>query len=163
MSLESLHKAVFRRTLCGLSLHYLEEQVERFLKEYLTQELYMPAVNELRLAQQLGHYTVILSNSPNFLVAAVAKFFSVNEWRATEYGVDGERKLSKISLIMDGAAKALHLHELSKKLGIQKQAITAYSDSYLDLDFLNASGTPVAVNPDRKLRALSLQRKWSMI
>lgn len=163
MSLTDLHHAIFNRMLFGLSMHFLEDQVDRFLKEYLFHGLYMPAVYRLRLAQHLGHYTIILSNSPSFLVKSMAEFFGVNEWRATEYAVDAEHKLSKVSLIMQGSEKALHLNSLSKKLGIQREAITAYSDSYHDLDFLKASGTPIAVNPDKKLRAVSLEKKWSII
>src|SRR5258708_281826 len=86
--LTKLHHAIFNKILFGLSMHFLEDQVQRFLKEYLFSALYMPAVYRLRLAQHLGHYTVILSNSPSFLVKSVADFFGVNEWRATEYTLD---------------------------------------------------------------------------
>ncbi|HSX04641.1 MAG TPA: HAD-IB family phosphatase [Rhabdochlamydiaceae bacterium] len=163
MSLTELHHAIFNRVLFGRSMHFLEDQVDRFLKEYLFSALYMPAVYRLRLAQHLGHYTVILSNSPSFLVKSVAEYFGVNEWKATEYALDEQHNLSRISIIMQGADKALHLNSLSKKLGIRREAITAYSDSYHDLDFLKASGTPIAVNPDKRLRAVSIQQKWSII
>lgn len=163
MSVTELHHAIFNRILSGLSMHLLEEEVDRFLREHLFNSLYMPAVYRLRLAQHLGHYTVILSNSPSFLVKSVAAFLGVNEWRATEYALDKEDKLERIALVLQGADKAHHLKSLSQKFGIHQEAITAYSDSYLDLDFLKASGTPIAVNPDKKLRALSLEKKWSII
>lgn len=163
MSLSKLHHSIFNRTLSGLSLSLLEKQVDQFLKEYLSSALYMPAVYRLKLAQHLGHYTIILSNSPCFLVKSIAEFLGVNEWKATEYAVDKDCKLLQVARILQGSDKAVHLHDLSKKLGICREEITAYSDSFQDLEFLQASGNPIAVNPDKKLRAFSLSQNWRII
>lgn len=163
MSLSELHHKIFTKVLSGLSLLLLEEQVEKFLKEYLSSALYMPAVYRLKLAQHLGHYTIILSNSPSFLVKSIAEFLGVDEWIATDYLVDQDCRLSKVARVLQGSDKALHLNFLSKKLGICREAITAYSDSFQDLEFLQASGNPIAVNPDKKLRAFSIAQNWSII
>jgi HAD superfamily phosphoserine phosphatase-like hydrolase len=123
----------------------------------------MPAVACLRLAQHLGHYTVILSNSPSFLVSAVAKFLGVNDWRATEYATDNQLRLTGISTVMQGEEKASFVKQLSKKFGIDRNDVTAYSDSILDLPFLLSAGKPIAVNPDKKLRRLSIEKNWNVI
>ncbi len=46
------------------------------------------------------------------------------------------------------------------RLGIDRQQVTAYSDSHLDLPLLLAAGTPVVVNPDRKLRKIAQLNTW---
>jgi phosphoserine phosphatase len=38
-----------------------------------------------------------------------------------------------------------------------------YADSHYDLPFLVALGHPVAVNPDRKLRAAAMSRQWPIL
>ena len=38
-----------------------------------------------------------------------------------------------------------------------------YADSYYDLPFLTALGHPVAVNPDKRLRATAMSRQWPII
>lgn len=163
MSLTALHNKVFEHSLRGMPLEKLEENVEPFLKDYLSSEVYAPVFSELRLAQHLGHYTLILSSSPSFLVEKIAEALGVNDWRATQYAVDNERKLCDITTIMQGEEKAVCVQEISDKLGIAKEQITAYSDSFLDLPFLLTAGTAIAVNPDRKLRRFSEQNNWSII
>lgn len=163
MSLVQLHTKIFERLLRGRSLKVIEENVEPFLQEYLSSRIYAPALAELRLAQHLGHYTLILSNSPSFLVEKIAQALGFNEWRATQYAVDNELNLCHIASIMQGKEKASCMQEIADRLSIDKDKITAYSDSFLDLPFLQAAGTPVAVNPDRKLRRFSEQHKWPIL
>lgn len=163
MSLSDLHNRVFEHLLRGKSLEQLEENVEPFLKEYLFSQIYPPVLTELRLAQHLGYYTLILSNSPSFLVGKIAQVLDVNEWRATQYAVDKEKKLCHITSIMQGEEKAACVQEIAGRLSIGKAQITAYSDSFLDLPLLLSAGKPIAVNPDRKLRRFSQQHQWSIL
>lgn len=163
MSLIELHAKIFKHLLQGRPLEKLEAKVEPFLQEYLHSKFYHPVIAKLKLAQHLGHYTLILSNSPSFLVEKIAGLLGVNEWRATEYAINKEKNLCHIAKVMQGDEKAFCVKEIAGKLSISKDKITAYSDSFLDLPLLLAAGTPVAVNPDRKLRRFSLQHKWSIL
>lgn len=163
MSLSDLHNRVFEQLLRGRPLEVLETHVEPFLQEYLERQVYPPALAQLRLAQHLGHYTLILSNSPSFLVEKIAHILGVNEWRATQYAVDTERNLCHIASIMLGEQKASCVKEIAEKLSLGKEQITAYSDSFHDLPLLLAAGSPVAVNPDRKLRRFSETHHWPIL
>lgn len=163
LSLKELHHSIFERVLRGQSLQLLEGYVDQFVRSAFISSLYLPAFNRLREAQQKGHYTIILSNSPSFLVKGFAKLFNVHEFQATEYDVDEERKLSRIARILEGEDKATYLKKLIAKWGLIHDKVTAYSDSILDLAFLQTAGEAVAVNPDRKLRALSLKKNWRII
>jgi HAD superfamily hydrolase (TIGR01490 family) len=62
-----------------------------------------------------------------------------------------------------GTFKAQALREIAEREGIDLTRSTAYSDSHTDLAFLEAVGNPVAVNPDKKLRALALTRDWPVL
>jgi HAD superfamily hydrolase (TIGR01490 family) len=59
--------------------------------------------------------------------------------------------------------KALAIRELAERDGLDLVASTAYSDSHTDLPFLEAVGRPVAVNPDRRLRRVALERGWPIL
>jgi phosphoserine phosphatase len=96
-------------------------------------------------------------------VKKVAGLLGVNEWRATEYAIDRERNLCHISSVMQGEEKASCTKEVADRLSISTERITAYSDSILDLPLLLSAGVPIAVNPDRKLRRFSLQKKWFIL
>lgn len=163
LSLEKLHNHVFQLLLRGRSLPQLEAHVELFVDRYLDRAINASTLLRLRLAQHLGHYTLILSNSPSFLVAAFAKCLGVDDWKGTRYGVDQEKNLSHIDFILQGKEKADYVNELAFRLHIPKEDVTAYSDSYLDLPFLLTAGTPVVVNPDRKLRKYSESHAWTVL
>jgi phosphoserine phosphatase len=115
------------------------------------------------LAQHLGHYTLILSNSPSFLVSVFARCFGVDDWKATRYAIDHQENLSHIDVIFQGEEKAKYVNEIASQLHISKEDVTAYSDSYLDLPFLLTAGTPIAVNPDRKLKKYSESHSWTVL
>lgn len=163
MGLVELHHSVFNKLLRGKKLEFLEKYIDKFVNEYVKSALYLPAVARLRRAQQLGHYTVILSNSPSFLVKRFAKILGVNDYYATEYSVDEQWRFDKILKILEGKDKATHLMKIAEKFGIFLDHISAYSDSIFDLEFLKASGNPIAVNPDKKLREISIANQWRII
>jgi phosphoserine phosphatase len=52
---------------------------------------------------------------------------------------------------------------MGKDLGINKEEMTAYTDSYLDLPLLKAVGHVIAVNPDNALRRLSKKQGWEIL
>ena len=163
MTLEDLHHSVFEKVVKGRPLEVLEKYVDRFVEEFLDNSLYVPAFARLKRAQQLGHYTMILSNAPSFIVKRFAKALGVNEYHATEYAVDEEKRFAKVKRILLGKDKANLIKKLADRLGIILDQITAYSDSFLDLEFLESAGNPIAVNPDKKLRAISVKKQWRII
>lgn len=163
LTLEEFHHKVFNGILQGMSLISFKKKVPDFLESFLSSSLYLPAVSELFSAQKRGDYTVILSNSPDFLVEHLAHFFQVDEWASTKYLVDKDFRLCKIAKLMEGRNKASYVSELKRRFQIPKENIAVYSDSYHDLPFLLEAGCPVAVNPDRKLLKVARLRKWSVI
>jgi len=163
LSLSALHHKIFTCFLKGKSLELLESFVEPFIQEEISSLLYMPAIDHLRRAQHLGHFTLILSNSPEFLVKGIAEFLGVSGWHATRYAVDKDNMLSHVAAIMQGEDKAWQVKAIADKLNLDKSQITAYSDSHLDIPFLLSAGKAVAVNPNRKLLQISRKHNWPVI
>jgi HAD superfamily hydrolase (TIGR01490 family) len=163
LSLERLHSKVFESFLQGLSMEMLSRQVTSFVNLTWKDLVYFPAWERLKSAQHKGHFTLILSSSPSFLVRVLAEKFQVDDWKASEYLVDAEQKLSCVDSILLGNGKALALQRTCASLHIPTTQSIAYSDSILDLCFLQAAGLAVVVNPDSHLQKLSSSLSWEQI
>ena len=108
---------------------------------------------------------------PVYIVSATLQ--EIVEELARELGFDGA--IGSICEVEDGVytgrslrpahgeGKAAAIRELARGKEIDLAASTAYSDSHTDLPFLEAVGNPVAVNPDRELRRLALERGWPVL
>jgi len=160
ISLEKLHVIAFYRLFFGLSESLVKRLAQEFLVLHFESLIYLPAFKKLREAQQIGHLTVLLSSSPDFLVEPIAQKLNISIWDSTRYKSDGSHQFSRISQIMLGDKKALFIKELRQRLQLH---VCAYSDSHHDLPFLLAAESAVGVNPDRKLRAICKSSQWSII
>jgi HAD superfamily hydrolase (TIGR01490 family) len=158
-----LHQATFNHFFRGLSATLIDEHAKVFLDENFSKMIYQPAYQELLKAQNDGHHTAILSSSPDFIVEKIAAILKVGSWDSTKYVKDGLNCFRSISNIMEGEQKAQALQNILAKLQIKKEAVTAYTDSYLDLPLLQAVGNPVGVNPDRKLRTFCKKNGWLIL
>jgi phosphoserine phosphatase len=158
-----LHQATFNHFFRGLSANLIDQHAEQFIQNQIKDLIYKPAYDQLRMAQKKGYYTAIFSASPDFLVGKIASYFQVNSWKSSLYQRDNRNNFSKITYVMEGDQKAESLTELMQELNLNKNEITAFSDSYLDLPLLTAVGYPVAVRPDKKLKAISLQKQWPIL
>lgn len=162
LSLPALHTKSFSILFAQQPAGLFKEWTEAFLKEKLKTLAKPSTFKRLKEAQERGDHVAILSNSPDFLVEAVARHWSVAAFRGTCYEIDEEGRFSKLSTFIQGKEKESYLQELYQR-GFLKEKTTAYSDSYLDLPFLKAAGKAVAVNPDRLLKKTSLKMGWEIL
>lgn len=163
ISLQSLHVNIFQRLFKGRSEKNIRLLADLFYQE-THQAIWNPSILErLKNAQNEGHFTVILSSSPDFLVRPFAEKLGVDRWCATPYHSNSEQRFSHLGRIFCGQEKAAHLTLLMTELGVSGDSTYAYTDSVLDLPFLNAVGNPIAVNPDRKLKRICREKNWPVI
>ncbi len=163
LSLKELHQNIFKQIFLGRNADSIKQLVKPFIDKHLNDLLYTPSINRLRAAKGNSHFVSILSNSPDFLVGPIATFLGVDDWKATIYKVNEEGNFSEISSFFEGENKAEYLSCVAKRFNLAKEHVIAYSDSFLDLTFLHAAGTAVAVKPDRKLKCVSLKNNWEII
>lgn len=163
LPLIQFHKKIFRGVLKGLSVALLEEQIAFFVEENLKKILYKPAFYKLKEAKRLGHYTILISSSPNFLVKKIAEYLGMDAWFASKYVANRYGKLFRIEKVLLGEDKKRILKLLLKKFKLSALKSTAYSDSILDLPLLLFVGKAVAVRPDEKLLRVSKKYNWDII
>jgi len=157
LSLHDLHQQVFDRFFRGVSQAHLQIWIEPFLSEQLNTLWYSPALLRLKALQQEGIECIIFSNSPRFLVQAIARKIGVEKVFATEYQINDKGELIGIATLMDGLQKAKILQQIASKTTM------ALSDSPLDLPFLEAAKMCVAVNPKRALRKIAQKKGWEIL
>lgn len=163
LPIEKLHEGAFRRLFLGKSETLIKDYASEFVDTHFHKMLYPPAVEVLKQAQADGHLTVLMSSGTDFIVGEFARHLNIPLWQATQYAVDKDHRFCHISTLVLGGDKARRLDELRKEYGIAKEQTYAYSDSHLDLPFLQAAGHAIGVNPNRQLRALCRKNQWSII
>lgn len=163
LPIHKLHEGAFAWIFKGRSEPLMKEWASDFIMKNLDTLLYLPAIERLKESQAKGHLTVLLSSGPDFLVKKIANFLNIPLCHATQYAVDKDHRFCHISSLLLGRDKAKVLVDLRREHGIPTENTYAYSDSHLDLPFLQAAGQAVGVNPNRRLRALCLQNQWPII
>lgn len=109
-----------------------------------------------------GELCVILSAAPQELLEHVARLGDVEFGIGTRVEVvDGVVTGRLDGPFCHGPAKLARLRD--ELPGIDLQLATAYSDAGSDLPLLEACGTPIAVRPDRLLRAAVRRHGWEQV
>lgn len=86
---------------------------------------------------------------------------SVEHVVATELEVTGGQFTGRIKPPMSyGQGKVVLAEKLAQLHGVSLEKATFYSDSVTDLPLLERVGTPVAINPDGRLRRVAERRGW---
>lgn len=163
VSINTLHQLNFDALFKGRPLIDFEELAVSFINRHMKELIYPPVAEAFSNAKKAGHYTALISASPDFLVALIAKRFGFDHYAATHYQVNESGCFESLGEIMDGALKAAILTNLAKRLKVPRECVYAYSDSHLDIPFLQAAGHSVAVRPDRQLKKISIAKGWKIL
>ncbi len=163
ISLQQMHKRAFETFFKGKKYSDIAPYIAPWLDENWDKMVRPEMMQELQRLQSEKNYTAILSNSPDFIVGPISKRFSMNDFCATRYFLDSCGEFSEIKKWVEGKDKAVYLNQLSAKLGISKEQISAYTDSMLDLPFLKEAGKSICVFPDSDLKKAAMRYNWSVI
>lgn len=119
---------------------------------------------ELARERAAGARLILLTGAPDFLAAPAARAIGAEICCATVCARAGARFAAAPPLRHPfGAAKLALARELAAQLGAPLALCAAYADSIHDAPLLAAVGRPVAVAPDRALRALATASGWRIL
>lgn len=149
--------------LRGLPVQAMRDIVAEAMRPVLRPLVYQEALELARSHSARGDRTYIVSGALQELVEAFASELDLDGALGSRCEVVDGRYTGRLERALYGPAKALALRELAATDDIDLGASTAYSDSYTDLAFLEAVGSPVAVNPDRALRRAATERGWPVL
>lgn len=149
--------------LRGCEYHRICSLARRCFDLEIAPRLLPRGVARLRRHQVSGHEAALLSGTLDILLAPLADHLGIRVAAATELEVLGGRLTGRIiGHHPFGEGKVERLREMSRRFGLDISQSFAYADHYADRHMLERVGRPVAVNPDRQLRALAESRGWTV-
>jgi HAD superfamily hydrolase (TIGR01490 family) len=156
-----------RVALLELTKGWEAERVQRLVRETL-QEIIDPLVYAEALElfaehRRAGRDLYLVSASGIEVVEPLAEYLGVPHVIATISGIDDDGRYDgTLDFYCYAEAKAVAITAEAQERGIDLTASYAYSDSVTDIPMMEAVGHPVAVNPDRELRAHAEAQGWQI-
>lgn len=152
------------RSIKGIKVAELEKILHEMFIEEIEPRIFPQALEEIKNHQLEGHEVVLVSNSIEPLVKTIKERLSLSMYIATS--------LESKNNVFTGELKGSIIYEQEKLQAIKKIAPSqnwnltksyAYSDHYSDIPLLEVVGSPVAVNPDDKLRQEAQKHNWPIL
>lgn len=148
----------------GWDADRLSHLVREALVDVLDPLVYAEALALFELHRGEGRDLYLVSSSGVEVVKPLAEHLGVPNVIATRAGVDADGRYDgTLDFYCYAGAKADALTAAAARDGLDLDSSFAYSDSITDLPLLEAVGNPVAVNPDRRLRAVARDRSWPVV
>src|SRR5262249_53436372 len=137
---------------------------QEYCDRVLLKHLYPSAIELVEANRKVGLEPVLVTGSPDFIVAPLCRQLEIRDFAANRLIVSHARATGRLAQpIMAADEKAVGGERCGRHHNFDPRKCWGYADSYYDLPFLVALGPPVAVNPDRKLRAAAMSRQWPIL
>lgn len=150
--------------LAGLKLADMAAIAETFTAEELEPILDHALLNRMEEHRAAGARIMLLTGTPDFIAAPLARLVRADGWRGARYAVrDGVFQAAPPVEHPLGLDKVRAAMALCEEAGFILRDATAYADSYHDLPLLMGVRHPVVVRPDDKLRAEAKVRGWEIM
>ncbi len=144
----------------------LNQLHDAFMQEAVAPLMLNKAISLVDQHKAAGDYCVIITATNEFITAPIADKFQVDQLLATELERENGHFTGNISgtpCYQFGKVKKLEQWLDSRNDTLSFADSIFYSDSINDLPLLRKVTTPVAVDPDEKLREIALHAGWQII
>jgi HAD superfamily hydrolase (TIGR01490 family) len=139
--------------------HIARESFDRALKG----DLFPEAVELVRSLRAGGRRVMLATSSLDIIVEPLAEFLHVDGVLATALEFEDGTCTGRLAgMPMFRREKKERVLSFIAGEGVPARECSFYSDSIFDLPLLEAVGTPVAVNPDFRLRRIAHRRGWQI-
>jgi HAD superfamily hydrolase (TIGR01490 family) len=159
------------KPLASHSKHTLDQWHRQFMQEVIEPQIRPEALSLVKKHQDLGDLCCVVTATNSFVTKPIAERFGISHLIATEPEITSPHQPIAFTGNVSGEpnfreGKVTHveawltLHQLSWDT-LQKSCF--YSDSMNDLPLLDKVQTPIATNPDARLRQLAVDRNWQIL
>src|SRR5579862_133639 len=148
----------------GVSRDRLISLGEEYCERILIGHLFPQGIALIEANRAAGIEPVLVTGSPDFIVAPLARHLGIADFAANRFVFRRGRATGRLAEpVMAGDEKAVWCENYAAARELDLADCWGYADSHYDTAFLARLGHPVAVNPDRRLRAAALSRQWPVI
>jgi len=149
----------------------LDQWHEQFMSEVIEPQIRKEAIGLVNHHLVKGDICCIVTATNSFVTRPIAKRFGIDHLIATEPETVLLQDEIQFTGRVHGApnfkeGKVVHVQNWLRKLGYEWQSLQEsifYSDSMNDLPLLQQVKTPVATNPDERLRAHATSNQWQIL
>jgi HAD superfamily hydrolase (TIGR01490 family) len=150
--------------LCkGWKVEQVQQIVAETLNDLINPYVYAEAAALIAEHQAAGRDVVLVSASGDEMVRPIGALLGITDVIATRMAIVDGRYSGEVEFYAAGPAKVVGVRKLAAERGYDLADCFAYSDSSSDLPLLEAVGHPSAVNPDRALRRVAVERFWPVL
>ena len=146
----------------GWEQEKVRQVVTEVLEEVISPLIYAEALELMHDHRAASRLVCIVSSSPEEIVQPLATMLRANRFIATKATIVDGKYTGELEFYAYGPHKVEAIRTLAEEAGIDLARSFAYSDSATDLPMLELVGNPVAVNPDKGLRRIALDKGWTI-
>lgn len=134
---------------------------EDWFRRYVLEHVCEAGREAVRRHRESGELVAIVTGASPYAARPLARELGIEHVVASELEIaDGRFTGKPRHPLCYGHGKVELATRLAEQLGFALEEATFYSDSITDLPLLERVRTPIAVNPDRRLRRIALRRGW---
>ena len=152
------------KPLSQLSMEELTQLHETFMHECIIPIISEQARNLVNKHREAGDILLIITATNKFVTAPIAEEFGIKNLLATEAEIINNRytgQVSGVPCFQEG--KVVRLNEWLQQTGYSIENSCFYSDSHNDIPLLERVTTPIAVDPDAKLKKYAMEKSWKIL
>ena len=154
----------FMSSMCaGWDVATVREIVADTLHNIVDPLVYDEAVSLIEEHHLAGRDVVIVSTSGSEVVEPIGQMLGADRVVATRMEIVDGKYSGEIEYYAYAEEKARAIEELARVVGYDLENSYAYSDSVTDVAMLETVGHAHAVNPDKELRRIAVERGWPVL
>lgn len=141
---------------------WLFETCERWFVDYVMPHVCDAGREAVRRHHEAGDLVAIVTGATPYAALPLARELDIDHVVCTELEVDAAGRFTGAIRppLCYGEGKIHRTERLAGELGFSLDEAVFYSDSITDLPLLERVRTPIAVNPDARLRRVARRRGW---
>ena len=159
-----LFNEIFYREYRAMRRDILAEQSEQMFASDILPKVYRGAKPLIEADRAAGFRLVLVSGGLDFVIAPAVEYFGFDDVIANRLVFENGTATGEIAPpLLAEQEKVAAIERYCREYNVDTARSKAYSDSLSDLPMLEVVGFPTAVNPDRRLRKVALERGWPVL
>jgi HAD superfamily hydrolase (TIGR01490 family) len=141
---------------------WMIETCETWFKDYVLPQVRSAGRDAVKRHREAGDFVAIVTGATPYAARPLARELGIEHVVCTELEVDagGCFTGNLHRPLCYGAGKIERARLVAEREGFVLEEAIFYSDSITDLPLLERVKTPIAVNPDARLKRIARQRRW---
>jgi len=159
-----LFNEIFYREYRGMQKEWLRGLADDLFGKVIRPTIFPGAEALVETDRAAGFRTVLVTGTLDFVLEPLVRHFGFDRVICNSLVYKNGAATGEIARpLIAEKEKVEAMVQLCREYNVDSAYSKAYSDSWSDLPMLEAVGLPSAVNPDRRLKRLAIQRGWPIL